>query len=232
MKNSELKTRPFGEPLARYLCPSLLSKGKVYKLSELIKIYDSYLMEHRPNENIDKQKVRQFIRSMVKKKPFEKNVRYKGDIGYYRYIGSSGDGVFQIQLGEANNDTSTNDERAEQTFGDGKYEVYAWCQPMYKENPDSNGCYPIKIGKTGSEGVLGRLSPDTKANLPECPIYLLSFRFNDEVNVGTLENVFHKILELRNKKIKNVHGAEWFQTNPEEIIEIYKFATTPTRSKK
>ena len=230
MKIPKLNKRPFGQPLARYLCSILLVNGEVYKREEIVNILWKWLKDnHLPSQNITLEKVQVVVKSIVKDKKvydtryFEKDKTYESDRGYHKYIGPSRDSSDQTQREKTNNDTSTDNEKSEQTYGDGQYKVCAWCLPLYRKHPNPNGCYRIKIGYAESEGVIERLGSDTKANLPEIPDYLLCFRSEKKDEARILEKTLHNTLEMRQKKIKDNFGTEWFQTNPEEIIEIYEF---------
>ena len=56
--------------------------------------------------------------------------------------------------------------------------------------------------------------------MPEIPI--VEFVINTDA-ASLLENMLHSILKVRGKHIENAPGTEWFNTNPEEVIEIIEF---------
>ena len=117
-----------------------------------------------------------------------------------------------------NNDVTSGDLEAEQTYGNGEYTVYVWCLPMYRKNPNSEGYYPIKIGKTSGDSTGG--FKDLEPNLPESPVFLIEFRCPDDIEANRLEKFFH--WTFTTWKINNTPGREWLSTNPEKIVLAYK----------
>ena len=225
MKIPKLNKRPFGQPLARYLCSILLVNGEVYKREEIVNILWKWLKDnHLPSQNITLEKVQVVVKSIVKDKKvydtryFEKDKTYESDRGYHKYIGPSRDSGDQTQREKTNNDTSTDNEKSEQIYGDGQYKVCAWCLPLYKKHPNPNGCYRIKIGYTESEGVIERLGSDTKANLPEIPDYLLCFRSEKKDEAIKLEKVLHYILDIKQKKLKIFLGQSGFKRTRKRLL--------------
>ncbi|WP_370873527.1 GIY-YIG nuclease family protein [Peribacillus cavernae] len=56
--------------------------------------------------------------------------------------------------------------------------------------------------------------------LPEMPTIEYIIKTSD---ASLLETMLHSILKIRGKKIENSPGSEWFDTNPEEVIELIEF---------
>ena len=107
------------------------------------------------------------------------------------------------------------------TFGIGENSIYFYYFPSYKILANNLGkeSWPCKIGRTDRDPLLRILSQSSTA-LPENPIIEFIVKID---KAGTLESAIHNILTLRNKKTNNSPGTEWFETNPEEVIEIIKF---------
>ena len=127
---------------------------------------------------------------------------------------------------EAENDAISDDLETEQTYGNGQCTVYLWSLPMYQGNPNSEGYYPIKIGKT-SRGSTEKFR-DFESNLPESPVILIEFRCLDDAEVSRLENFFH--WTFITWKINNAPGQEWFLTSPEKLVLAYKMFYLKTDS--
>ncbi len=65
---------------------------------------------------------------------------------------------------------------------------------------------------------LERIVSQTATALPERPIIGLVIR-TDKANA--LEKAIHAILHIRNRKLDEVRGTEWFMTNPDEVEALY-----------
>ncbi|MGR3764079.1 GIY-YIG nuclease family protein [Rossellomorea sp. NS-SX7] len=102
-------------------------------------------------------------------------------------------------------------------YGEGDKEVYLYFLPNYKAYAESNGekFWRCKIGE--SEDSLRRVLDQVSTALPENPIITI-IRFNKS---KLLENLIHKTLEIKDRKIMDIRGEEWFFTNPEEFLSIY-----------
>ena len=204
--------------IVKYLCPILL-QNQVYKRKKIIAIIHDYILQET-GLDIDGQMMISRVRHVVQndKHLFKPNNPI-GDTGNYEYVGPvEGDGVFQPEQ-EVNNDIPSKDIKAEETRGYGEYSVYAWCLPLYRENPNSEGRYRIKIGMT-SRNLLARLK-DFQANLPEKQMYLAEFRRPSQSEAQKLEKSFHTI--FKKWKINDISGQEWFSTSKEEIIKAYDY---------
>lgn len=109
--------------------------------------------------------------------------------------------------------------KADEEYGNGKNAVYMYYYDVYKELADLKGkkTYPCKIGRTDRD-PLQRIISQSGTCYPEKPHIALIFRCDNSSN---LENAFHSILKIKNKWIEKAPGTEWFETNTEEIKEIY-----------
>jgi hypothetical protein len=95
-------------------------------------------------------------------------------------------------------------------FGEGQQNVYVY---GYGFAPDR-----LKVGKAEGD-VVRRISNQINAGTPGKPVLYLIFRTDDCHN---LEKALHRVLSVRQLKIVG-GGEEWFHTNCDELIEIYKF---------
>lgn len=114
----------------------------------------------------------------------------------------------------------TNEIEAEHTVGEGEQFVYAYYVPVYKDLFEARGeaRWPIKIGK--SIDARQRLNTHATA-LPDAPSVAVIVRTNDAAN---LERFLHLTLRVRGREYDGTGGSEWFVTNPDEILDIYRFA--------
>lgn len=114
----------------------------------------------------------------------------------------------------------TNEIEAEHTVGDGEQFVYAYYIPVYKDLYKARGDsrWPMKIGK--SIDPRQRLNTHATA-LPDAPSVAVIVRTND---AGNLERFLHLTLRVRGREYDGTGGSEWFVTNPDEILDIYRFA--------
>lgn len=111
--------------------------------------------------------------------------------------------------------------KADEEFGSGKFAVYVYYYDVYKKLADLNGenDFPCKIGRTDRD-PLQRIISQSGTCYPEKPHIALLFYCENSCN---LEKTFHSVLKTRNKWIEEAPGEEWFNTNIEEIKEIYNF---------
>jgi len=95
-------------------------------------------------------------------------------------------------------------------FGEGLQSVYVY---GYVFAPDR-----LKIGKSEGDPVKRIASQITTATPGKPTVYLI-FHTDDCHN---LEKALHRVLNFRKQKVAG-GGDEWFHTNCEELIEIYRF---------
>lgn len=106
------------------------------------------------------------------------------------------------------------------TIGKGKEAVYCYYYSTYKilANKEGKNVWPCKIGKATVDTVSRILSQST-TSLPEYPILALQIKSDDS---SGLEKAIHSILDYRKRRLVNSPGKEWFDTNPDEIHEIFE----------
>jgi hypothetical protein len=95
-------------------------------------------------------------------------------------------------------------------IGEGTGAVYAY---GYQCAPDR-----LKIGSTDAD-TEQRIAAQIFTSTPDKPVLFLEIRTH---KCRALEKAIHGILETRNKKVFG-GGDEWFKTNREEVLEVYKF---------
>ena len=203
--------------IVKHLCP-ILFKHRVYRRKKIIAIIHDYILQETGldiNEEMMISRVRHVVQN--DKRLFKPN-NLIGGTGNYEYIGPIGeDSAASQPEQEVVNGTFSENIKAEETRGYGAYRVYAWCLPLYRENPNSEGRYRIKIGMT-TRSFLGR-QQDVQANLPEKQMFLAEFCRPSQSEAQELEKSFHTI--FKKWKIKDIPGQEWFSTSKEEIIKAY-----------
>ena len=106
-------------------------------------------------------------------------------------------------------------------YGKGEFSVYCYYFPTYKMLAQSQGNsrWACKIGRTDRDPLLRILSQSSTA-LPETPF--IEFVIKTK-NSNLLETAIHSVLQIRNQHLNNSPGVEWFETNPNEILEIVKY---------
>ena len=112
---------------------------------------------------------------------------------------------------------SKNDQRI---FGGGQHWVYLYYFEEDKDNAESQEKkrWRCRIGKAKKDPE-GRITrPTTGAPIP--PIVGLLFRTDKHTE---LEGAIHRTLKLRGQHLEKLQGEEWFNTNPDEVLEIYDF---------
>lgn len=110
---------------------------------------------------------------------------------------------------------------AERTIGAGSSAIYVYYFETYRAhaaNKDAS-CWPCKIGRSDRDPMLRVLSQASTA-LPETPTVALLIYTDDS---SKLETALHSILTVRGKKRVEAPGSEWFDTTPEEVMQILAF---------
>ncbi|AZU62561.1 GIY-YIG nuclease family protein [Neobacillus mesonae] len=110
--------------------------------------------------------------------------------------------------------------------GVGDNAVYLYYLPAYQalsqyKQKDTWAC---KIGETNRDPFHRVLSQASTA-LPERPKIAVIIKTK---NSRDLEKAIHKVLILRNKQITTAVGEEWFDTSPDEFLEIVQFIKQST----
>ncbi len=106
-------------------------------------------------------------------------------------------------------------------YGKGEFAVYCYYFPTYKMLAQTQGknYWPCKIGRTDRDPLLRILSQSSTA-LPEIPFIEFVIMTH---NSNLLETAIHSVLQIRGQHLKNSPGSEWFETNPDEVLEIVKY---------
>jgi hypothetical protein len=107
-----------------------------------------------------------------------------------------------------------------ETYGKGDFAIYLYFFPTYKQHAQLQGknTWPCKIGKTERDARL-RILTQTPTALPEKP----SIEFVIKTQNSTLlETLIHSILKVHNKQMVDSRGTEWFDTNPEEVLNFIR----------
>ena len=108
--------------------------------------------------------------------------------------------------------------RAEATLGIGESSVYLYYYPTYRRDAQNNGrkTWPCKIGRSDRDPI-NRIYSQASTALPEPPVIGLLLRTSLP---SQWEHVLHYILALRGRIVEDAPGEEWFNTSPDEIVEL------------
>jgi hypothetical protein len=109
-------------------------------------------------------------------------------------------------------------------YGNGANAVYLYYFSNYMEFSilHDKSTWACKIGRTNGDTIARILSQSATA-FPEKPTIDFVIKTNDPKD---LESMIHSALKLRGRHIKDAPGVEWFDTNPNEVIEIVKAINT------
>ncbi|MBY0329787.1 MAG: GIY-YIG nuclease family protein [Acetobacteraceae bacterium] len=110
-----------------------------------------------------------------------------------------------VQVAELNSMVDTRELRE---IGEGPEAIYAY---GYACAPDR-----LKIGRTDND-VVARVAGQITTSTPDKPALRLVIRTR---NCRALEKAIHAVLQYRMRAVTG-GGAEWFLTNPDEIIAIH-----------
>ena len=111
-------------------------------------------------------------------------------------------------------------KNGQRIFGKGTDWVY--CYYLNSQKKEGEPRYPCTIGRTGSDtlkSVTEHIEKQMRKAVVERPKIPLLFRTDKCVD---LEGAIHRILRLRGQQI-DAPGNELFNTNPEEVLQIYDF---------
>lgn len=218
----ELAKERFGADAARELCrrPGLFEPGRLYRRHEISRTLRDEFVRRGGDEGTTKDDVARVLKKWLlgRDSPFEKEMR-----GRYRFVRADGAAGPIPDSVEGHPGRADGAEGAVpvpgREMGEGPYEVYAWCLPLYQDA--SGGRWPIKIGMAGPGG-LGRRFRDFHENLPERPRYLLRLGCADAREARDREFLLHAWFRSRGQKLDGIPGEEWFLTNPDEIEEAVR----------
>lgn len=148
------------------------------------------------------------------------NVNY----GYWKLSYQTPHSETEIITSDDPSDSSPLSERkiesyANKIIGTGEASVYLYYFDTYKKiaNLLGHDTWPCKIGRTDKD-PLTRVISQSQTVFPEMPHIALIIRCDDS---STLESAIHGILKIRNQWIQKAPGTEWFETNPQQVTEIY-----------
>jgi hypothetical protein len=110
--------------------------------------------------------------------------------------------------------------KADAIIGEGSSSVYVYYLPTYREQAIQKGekTWACKVGFTDGD-PLTRVLTQASTALPENPriaIILYTERARD------WETAIHAILRIRGSHLTTVPGTEWFDTSPDEIMDIIR----------
>ncbi|MHB9998986.1 GIY-YIG nuclease family protein [Bacillus spizizenii] len=130
--------------------------------------------------------------------------------------------VIEDNEGQEEDVTKVEEIPAHAVYGNGISAVYLYYFDSYKKLSllQNNRTWPCKIGRTDRDPIIRILSQVSTA-LPETPTIEYIIKTDD---ASLLETMLHSILKVRGKQIENSPGLEWFDTNPDEVIELVDFA--------
>jgi|GEM_PF-4238477 len=114
--------------------------------------------------------------------------------------------------------------RGVRVFGRGLQCCYAYSFPSDIELARLKGLnkHPVKVGMTTKSNPVERITEQVQSSstaLPEKPRVLLVFYCN---NAADLERNLHRELKARGEKVEGSIGTEWFETNSEELIALFR----------
>lgn len=117
---------------------------------------------------------------------------------------------------------------AELTLGIGDSSVYLYYYPTYRRDAEHNGLtiWPCKIGRSDRDPI-NRIYSQASTALPEAPVIGLLLRTS---LASQWEHVLHYILALRGRIVEDAPGDEWFNTSPNDVIEIIYYIDPTLRA--
>lgn len=196
-----------------------LFNGKMVKRDEIIRTVLEY---HKTNGGLDPE-AKDFSRSVktalasMSKKGWSTNKSY----GFWEIHREDSPIIVNVNEEEKEEDIIKDDTPSPNSiYGSGDSSVYLYYYEAYKKLSllQNVQTWPCKIGKTDRNPVTRILSQISTA-LPELPTIEYIIETDD---ASLLETTLHSILKLKGKQIEESPGTEWFDTNPDEIIELIK----------
>lgn len=109
---------------------------------------------------------------------------------------------------------------ADHVFGTGTSSVYVYYYDNYRKNALLSNLdrWPCKVGRTDTDPLYRVISQAATA-LPELPHIAIILRTS---NASRWESAIHLHLTERGLVKKDAPGSEWFNTSPEEILNIIR----------
>ncbi|MFQ3546503.1 GIY-YIG nuclease family protein [Halobacillus rhizosphaerae] len=197
-----------------------LFNGKTLKRDEIV----NEVLDYHISNGGASPEVKDFPRS-VKKALERMNVKgwaTNKSYGYWEI--KKEDSPINEEIVEDEEEDTKEDEKIpiKKIYGSGNSSVYLYYFDTYKNFALLKGhsTWPCKIGRTDRDVLIRILSQGSTA-LPEMPTIEYIIKTED---APLLETMLHSVLEIKGNNIEDSPGSEWFDTNPEEVIEIVEFA--------
>lgn len=126
-----------------------------------------------------------------------------------------------LEIIENGNSVSIESIPTHKVYGSGSTAIYLYYFTTYRQLSEFQGktTWACKIGRTDRDPLIRILSQVSTA-LPEKPVIEYIIRTEDS---SLLETMIHSILSIRGKHISDSPGTEWFDTNPDDVLEIIKY---------
>ena len=114
-------------------------------------------------------------------------------------------------------------------FGVGKNQVYLFYNPRDKHEAESKqkDVWACNIGMT-TRPVEERIKEQTDQWTVD-PVIALIFRHVHKDECQKIESRIHDILKIFGRQRNDLKGREWFDTSPDEVLDIYKFINNMKR---
>lgn len=215
MDSYKYKALPITPAIIEYLIIELLN-GQTSKRDDIVKlIIDTHISSGGlPSEASDFSRSVKKALSQLKEKGHALNKSY----GYWQILKNDS----PIQIIDKNiSEFEISEIPTHTTYGKGNYSVYLYYFPTYRAHAETKGgnTWPCKIGRTDRDPLLRIISQISTA-LPEMPTVEFIIKTD---NSSLLEAMLHSILTIRGKHIKGSPGTEWFDTSPDEVLEILRY---------
>ncbi|UOR13594.1 GIY-YIG nuclease family protein [Halobacillus amylolyticus] len=223
----QFKNLPLTPYICRHLILELFNERVEMRQTIVNEVTAAHLARGGKEANVaDKPRMLKKALEKLKKEGLAKNPSY----GYW-LITNNDLKVSEVEVSDHNltsQKTETSEAIKEEydadfVFGEGSGTVYLYYLPTYEMNSSNleKNTWACKIGKTDRD-PLQRVLTQASTALPEKPKIAVIIKTN---NSHVLEQSIHNILTYRNKKIETALGNEWFDTNPDEFLEIVQFIT-------
>lgn len=213
----KFKNLPLTPSMIEDLIITLLD-GKTLKRDSIVKIILDFHISNgglNPEANDISRSVKKAL-SNLQEKGYASNKAY----GHWEISKNES----QLQIDEPTFEkyrVEIDDIPSHKIYGKGDFAVYLYYFPTYKILSESKGqsTWPCKIGRTDRDPLL-RIISQVSTALPEVPTIEFIIKSDDSFS---LEKMIHSVLAFQGKNIKDSPGVEWFDTNPNEVLEIIKF---------
>ena len=209
----------FGLTIAKELLDhhQVLTRGQRGKREEFVVILVKAYSSRGGSEDMILSNPLRSVRKLFPERG-EENERFrKLARGLYEYIGT-GDGSGSsdaLPLPGNDNGSSIRPLTPDREWGEGVYEVYAWCLPQDENTGDR---WAIKIGF--AEKGFNQRWHQFKTDLPVLPRYLRAFRYETEAQAIRDERFLKDMLSTWDRRVEGIPAVEWFYATPAEIDRL------------